>query len=87
MLFYHFIVQGENVLPLVVIDHVEVLQSRDDVLLLDGRRLAQLVNGDLRLSRNCVFVGFDVRLCVQQNLRKSILTQISVSDRKNFVLS
>ena len=51
MLVHQVLVEGEDVLALVVVDHVEVLQRRDDVFLLDGGRLTrftQLVDGDLR---------------------------------------
>lgn len=41
------LVECEDVLAFVVIDHVQVLQRRDDVILFDGSGFAQLVDGDL----------------------------------------
>jgi hypothetical protein len=53
----------------MVIDESEVLQGGDDVVLLDGRGLAKLVDGDLRLRRRGVpVVRLDVGLRVQQHL-------------------
>ena len=67
------LVQGQDVLTLVVIDQVEILEGRDDVVLLDRGCLAQLVDGDLRLGHRHV-VLFRVGLSVQKNLRRKRTT-------------
>ena len=75
MLVYQVVVESEDVLALVVVDHVEVLQRGDNVLFLDGGRFAQFVDGDLRLRRRRrrrAVVGVDARLRVQQNLERCL---------------
>ena len=58
MLLDELLRQREDVLALVVVDQVELLQGRDDVLLLDGGLLADVVNGDgRRLVVGVVGVG------------------------------
>ena len=73
MLVDQLLVQGQDVLTLVVIDQVEILEGRDDVVLLDRGCLAQLVDGDLRLGHRHV-VLFRVGLSVQKNLRRKRTT-------------
>ena len=67
MLVDQLLVQGEDVLTLVVIDQVEILQGGDDVILLDGGGLTQLVDGDLRRGHRQV-VLLRVGLGIEKNL-------------------
>lgn len=41
---------ADDVLALLVLDEVEVLQRADDVVRLDGRQVAQLLDGDAPLA-------------------------------------
>lgn len=61
-------IEGQDVLALVVIDQVEILEGRNDVILLDGGGLAQLVDGDLRLG-HCEVVLLRVGLGIEKNLK------------------
>ena len=46
----HLGVRVDDVLPLDVLDEVELLQGRDDVLGLDGRHLAQILHAHRTLE-------------------------------------